>query len=280
MMNHTKSIMKNGLMVMAILLFSITIATTIASSTEQTWRWPGFELTKYDINFSKLNASNIWILSFQQNGTTAPPLSPLNKAYLYYNASDSKVKVSENGSGYYNAFVQSIAQVFGLQDTLNAMNGSSAVNDTASQARDDAINSTKVNKSDAGELSGGTLADARLSTNQRAISINYVFDGAGSALTANNANISMDYNATIKNIVLLGDVTGNAIINITRTSYTNFPASFNPIGNITMTAAQKTKDSTLTGWNTSLYADDVVNVNLSSVSTLTKLTVKLYVEKS
>lgn len=55
--------------------------------------------------------------------------------------------------------------VAGVQNTLPLMNQSSNANDSASRSRDETINGTKVNKTDAGEFTGGTLPEGRLSGN-------------------------------------------------------------------------------------------------------------------
>lgn len=67
-------------------------------ATETTWRFSGFELYGYDINFTNMNASNVWVLDFEDNGV--PSISDSDSGKLYYNDTNATMLVSVNGSAY------------------------------------------------------------------------------------------------------------------------------------------------------------------------------------
>ena len=79
------------IIVLALLMYS-------SVATETTWRHSGFELWGYDINFTNKNATNMWVLDFEDNGV--PGLSDVDNARLYYNDTDQKLKLSVHGGGY------------------------------------------------------------------------------------------------------------------------------------------------------------------------------------
>ena len=105
------------------------------------------------------------------------------------------------------------------------------------------------------------------------------FDGGGSALTAGKvvylANVPCT--GTIINNTMLADVSGSAVVDVWKVAYASAPptvsntitASALP----TLSSAQKSTDSTLTGWTTSVTAGDTMAFKLNSASTITELSV-------
>lgn len=79
------------IIVLALLMYS-------SVATETTWRHSGFELWGYDINFTNMNATNLWVLDLEDNGI--PGVSDSGSARLYYNDTDGEILVSENGNAY------------------------------------------------------------------------------------------------------------------------------------------------------------------------------------
>jgi hypothetical protein len=109
------------------------------------------------------------------------------------------------------------------------------------------------------------------------------FDGGGSAPTANSkVRFSSPVTGTITKVRLLADASGSAVVDIWKDTYANFPptiadtitASAKP----TLSSAVKYEDATLTGWTTSVTAGDTFIVNLDSASTLTSLTVEIWIQ--
>lgn len=110
-----------------------------------------------------------------------------------------------------------------------------------------------------------------------------VLDGGGSAITtgAKKVYVTVPFDCTITKARLLADQSGSIVVDVWKDTYTNFPptvadtitASAKP----TLSSAQKSEDSTLTGWTTSLSAGDIIEVNVDSASTVTKVMLDLFV---
>lgn len=113
------------------------------------------------------------------------------------------------------------------------------------------------------------------STNTRTRQITYIANGGGSALTATSAfdaYVQCEYGCTITANTVLADQSGSVQIAITKSTYSGFPGSLVSIvasAPPTLSTAQKSTDSTLTGWTTSVAAGDVLKFSLTSVATIT-----------
>lgn len=83
-----------------IVIALVLLSTPSIIATETTWRHPGFEVTQFDINMSRFNLTNLWMLDWIFNGTV--PVSAANHSRMYQ-GSAGKLLVSENG-GAYNPF--------------------------------------------------------------------------------------------------------------------------------------------------------------------------------
>jgi hypothetical protein len=110
-----------------------------------------------------------------------------------------------------------------------------------------------------------------------------VLDGGGSAITtgAKKVYISVPSACSIIKVRLLADVSGSIVLDLWRDSYANYPptvadtivAAAKP----TLSSAIKSEDSTLTGWSTALAAGDILEVNVDSATTVTKVYMDLFV---
>jgi hypothetical protein len=138
-------------------------------------------------------------------------------------------------------------------------------------------------------LTGGGALSADLtlgiSAGAMASAIQFVFDGASSALTSGmTVDIYCPFAFTITSAVLLADQSGSCSVDVRKDIYANYPptggdsivASAPP----TLSSSTHSKDATLTGWTTSVSADDTLQAYLSSSSTITRLTLTLYIRKS
>jgi hypothetical protein len=118
-----------------------------------------------------------------------------------------------------------------------------------------------------------------------------VFDGQGSTPAVDSRTfIYFPYAATITRWTIFAydaaglPVTASAVVDIWDDTYANYPptvadtitASAKP----TLTAANRAQSSTLTGWATSISANDVLAFNLDSVSTATKIVMNLEVTRA
>ena len=133
---------------------------------------------------------------------------------------------------------------------------------------------------------GPGSASATLKSNLKQRSISVAFDGGGAPLTAGKiiylANIP--YSGTITGVQMLADVSGSAVVDIWETTYAGGPPtvantivdSFPP----TLSSAQKSQDTTLTNWTTSITAGNMMAFKLNSNSTITFLSLVLTVSAS
>lgn len=110
--------------------------------------------------------------------------------------------------------------------------------------------------------------------------IGLVVDGGGSVLTTGLKGFkSFPVAGTITRARLLADQSGSIVIDIWKDTYANFPptvadtitASAKP----TLSTAQKSEDTTLTGWTTAVSAGDVFGFNVDSVTTITRILLEL-----
>lgn len=116
--------------------------------------------------------------------------------------------------------------------------------------------------------------------------IGYAISGGGAVITTGVAGVGLrvPYACTINSVTLLADQTGSAVVDIWKDTYANYPptvadsicASAKP----TITASNKSEDTTLTGWTTSIAAGDVLYFNVDSCSTITNLVLVLKVTKT
>jgi hypothetical protein len=112
-------------------------------------------------------------------------------------------------------------------------------------------------------------------------------DGGGSALsTGLKGYVSVPFDCAILSATMLADQSGSAVVDVWRCTYSQFDAgSTHPVSGDkitasappTITSTYKSQDATLTGWTTTLSANDVLAFNVNSASTITKLTLVLKV---
>jgi hypothetical protein len=125
----------------------------------------------------------------------------------------------------------------------------------------------------------GTLPIASVSA--RSGSISYVIDGAGSVVTTGiKGQLSIPANCTITGWVITADQSGSAVVDILHSTYSGFPTTSSIAGTDkpTLSSAQKNQDSALSGWgSTALTAGDILQFDVDSCSTCTRLIVTLNV---
>jgi hypothetical protein len=140
---------------------------------------------------------------------------------------------------------------------------------------------------DAGVLTTGTIAAARLPP--RLGTIGLVIDGGGSVITTGvKGFLRVPFACTILAATLLSTdaaaTAGSIVIDIWKDTYANYPptvadtitASAKP----TLASANKSEDTTLTGWTTAVAAGDVLGFTVDSIATLTRVALSLTVQAS
>lgn len=136
---------------------------------------------------------------------------------------------------------------------------------------------------------GGTGADnaatARTNLGVATGLISYVIDGGGSVITTGlKGFLQIPFACTINSWTIMADATGSMVIDIWKDTYANYPptvadtitASAKP----SLSSANKATSSTLTGWTTSIAADDVLAFNVDSASTVQRVTITLKVTRA
>lgn len=131
----------------------------------------------------------------------------------------------------------------------------------------------------------GTIA-LSLTTNERTRQITYSVTGSGSALTASSnftVDVPCEYSGTIAGVRIVADQSGSLQVGIAKTPYSTFPGSLTSIvasDPPVLSAAQKSLDTTLTGWTTTVTGGDIFRFSITSVSTITRFALDLLVVTS
>lgn len=109
-------------------------------------------------------------------------------------------------------------------------------------------------------------------------------DGAGAPITTGQKGfITIPFDCTIIGNYVMADQSGSVVFDVWKRAFSSFPptvaqtitASAKP----TLSSAQSSSDTTLTGWTTSVKAKDVIAFNVDSASTVTRVTLVLQVAK-
>jgi hypothetical protein len=111
-----------------------------------------------------------------------------------------------------------------------------------------------------------------------------VIDGGGSVITTGvKGFVVSPATCTITSATLLSTdasaTSGSIVIDVWKDTYANYPPanadSITASAPPTLSSANKSQDSTLTGWTTSVTAGDVLGFNVDSVSTVTRIALLL-----
>ena len=147
----------------------------------------------------------------------------------------------------------------------------------------DATNPAASTPGNAAAVGAATVAARRDHAHPRLLDtfdVAFIIDGGGSAITTGiKGDLALDFAATINQVTLLADQSGSIVVDIWKDTYANYPptvadtitASAKP----TISAATKSKDSTLTGWTTSVASGDTLRFNVVSITTCTRVVVIL-----
>jgi len=116
-------------------------------------------------------------------------------------------------------------------------------------------------------------------------SVTFIIDGGGSAITTGQkGHLEIPFACTIQQVTMLADQSGSIVVDIWKDSYANFPPtdadSITASAPPTISSAQKSQDSTLTGWTKSISSGDILAFNVDSCATITRVTISLKVEKT
>jgi len=124
-----------------------------------------------------------------------------------------------------------------------------------------------------------------LPENIKTLTITFIIDGGGSVITTGQkGHLEIPFACTINQVTMLADQPGSIVVDIWKEIYTYFPPtdadSITASAPPTISSAQKSKDSTLTGWTTAIDAGDILAFNVDSCTTITRVTISLKVVKT
>lgn len=112
-----------------------------------------------------------------------------------------------------------------------------------------------------------------------------VIDGAGSTITTGvKGYLRVPYNCTITAVELVANASGSIVVDVWKDTYANFPPvdadSITASAPATLSSAQKSQDTALTGWTTSLTEGDYLAFNVDSATTVSRVTLSLVVTRT
>ncbi len=136
------------------------------------------------------------------------------------------------------------------------------------------------------EIADETIQDGDISSSAdtRIAAIEVIIDGGDNAIsTGVKADIEVPFNCTILQATALADQTGSIQVDIWKDTYANFPPtdadSITGSNPISISSSNKSQDSTLSGWTTTINAGDILRFNVDSCSTIQRCTISLKVRK-
>lgn len=125
--------------------------------------------------------------------------------------------------------------------------------------------------------------DAEAAFAQNAV-LEWTFDGQGGAPdVATYGYAVVPFDCSIVSATLLADQSGSIVVEVWKKAYASFPPGsgdkISASAPATLSSAQKSQDTTLTGWTTSLSAGDVLAFNVTSASVLNRANLVLGVKR-
>jgi hypothetical protein len=131
-------------------------------------------------------------------------------------------------------------------------------------------------------LGSTLLADYRIGSSVQG-GCGVTIDG-GSAIptTGSKGFVKVPYNATITGWVLISDVAGSAQITVKKCAPAAFPTTSSIVASAppSLVSQQMNSDTTLSGWTTTINANDILEFNLDSVTTCKRLTLELMLTRT
>lgn len=108
--------------------------------------------------------------------------------------------------------------------------------------------------------------------------LNFIIDGGGAVITTGiKGHVVIDFPCTVVSWTIVSDVTGSIVVDVNRATYANFPTTASIAGTElpTISTARKGQDLSLTSWTTAIAAGDILEFQVDSVTSVTRVTVAL-----
>jgi hypothetical protein len=124
-----------------------------------------------------------------------------------------------------------------------------------------------------------TVTDERIIAGEL-FAIAYQIGDGYSAITAGvKGDFEIPFNGIISQVSLTADAVGSIVIDIWKDTYANFPPTvadtITSSAKPTLSASQKSQDTTLTGWTKVLAAGDWLRINVDSAATVKLVTLSI-----
>ncbi len=112
--------------------------------------------------------------------------------------------------------------------------------------------------------------------------IGYTIDGGGAAITAGlKGYVPVPDKCTIQAWRIVGDQEGSIVVDVWKDTFANFPPTVDDSitggEDIALSSADKAEGITLGAWTTSMNKGDWLAFNVDSASTVTRVTIALFV---
>lgn len=126
----------------------------------------------------------------------------------------------------------------------------------------------------------------RMTANQRTSAIIADIDGGGSEITTGIKTwVRVPFACTITGVTAAADQSGAIVVDIWKDTYANYPPtdadSITSSAPVTISGpSNKSEDTTLTGWTTSVSAGDILYFNVDSVTDIEHLVIELRVVRT
>ncbi len=115
--------------------------------------------------------------------------------------------------------------------------------------------------------------------------ITFIIDGGGAEIaTGLHGDLEIPFPCTINRVTMIADQSGSIIVDIWKQAYADYPPedaqSITSSSPPTISGADKSQDSTLSGWTTTTAAGDTLRFNVDSVTSIERVTTSLKVIKT
>jgi hypothetical protein len=115
--------------------------------------------------------------------------------------------------------------------------------------------------------------------------IPFIIDGGGYEITTGEkGHLQVDFDGEIVGVTALADQSGSIVVDIWKDTYANFPPtnddSITASAPVTISSAQKSEDTTLTGWTKTFSAGDAFAFNVDSCTTIERVLISLKVKRT
>jgi len=116
-------------------------------------------------------------------------------------------------------------------------------------------------------------------------SITFIIGIIGTVITTGlKGDLEIPFACTINRVTMLANKSGSIVVDIWKQAYADYPPedaqSITASAPPTITTAEKSQDSTLTGWTTAIAAGDCLRFNVDSITTIEQVTISLKVTKT